>query len=120
MSSTVAARRVWWLVLGFMLWSAAFLALYMTLTVGCAFGWHEHTIIAGLTLQRVVLVALFLVALVAAAALLRLAREHARGALEDSRPPAGFLALAGFWSTAAAFAATFATFAPVTVLSSCY
>lgn len=58
-----------WLVAGFALWSVTFLALYMVLTLGCAYGWTSIETISGMSLHRLVLAAIALAAVIAGAAL---------------------------------------------------
>lgn len=50
------------LLSGFTLWSAAFLIIYMAQATGCHLGWHQSMVLGPLTLQRAMLIALFLLA----------------------------------------------------------
>lgn len=64
---------------GFTAWSAAFAALYGMQALGCRLGWQHMELLAGLTLQRIVLIVAFLAFLAATALLaLTLHRCHAR------------------------------------------
>ncbi|MDN2583150.1 hypothetical protein [Aquibium sp. ELW1220] len=48
---------------GFLLWSAAFLAIYGAQATGCSLGWNAEILVGPLTVQRAVLIALFAVVL---------------------------------------------------------
>ena len=48
---------------GFLLWSAAFLAIYGAQATGCSLGWNAKILVGPLTVQRAVLIALFAVVL---------------------------------------------------------
>lgn len=112
--TTTGLRTLIQLSAGFLLWSAAFLTLYVTLTLGCTFGWHETSLVSGLSLQRGVLVALFAAAVLAFLWLFN--RQGTRKGLTSDK----FLFQAGSWIAVAGFAATLLTFAPTVALSPCH
>jgi uncharacterized membrane protein (DUF485 family) len=121
MRSGFPSHRMLWLIAGFTLWSVTFLGLYMVLTLGCAFGWHESALIGPLTVQRTVLVALFALAVAVAGLMVVRARERARGAASSSDDELGrFFHPVVFWVTLSAFAATVATYVPVLALTTCH
>ena len=95
---------------GFVIWSAAFVALYAMLSVGCRFGWDAVELAGGLTLQRAQLVAIFLAHLAACAALAVALRRRA----EES-----FLRRAAYGTALAAVGAAVFSFAAVFALSPC-
>lgn len=108
------------LVSGFGVWAAAFLALYMMLTVGCALGWTSAPGIAGLDLQRTIQIALFLLAVAANTAVLINARKIRQRVSHDTASLQGFLNAVGFYGALAALGCTIATFLPVTTLTTCH
>lgn len=120
-ASPVPARGMIWLVLGYLIWSAAFVALYAALSIGCEFGWHERFVLGEVSLQRIVLVLLFLASLLAAGLAMR-ATWHRRARFQNGRtvPPAGFMEWVSHFVAVTAFAATLATLVPVFVLTTCY
>jgi hypothetical protein len=103
------------LLAGFVLWSIAFVVLYGAQATGCRLGWQTIEIVGPVTLQRMVLVALFLGA-VALHVLLYLLLRRASAPEGDSthafsRDAGGLLAAAalgaalltvagGLWRTA--------------------
>jgi hypothetical protein len=122
-ASPVPARRIIWLVLGYLIWSAAFVTLYAALSIGCEYGWHERTAVAGISVQRLMLVILFLISLAAAGYGTWLTCQRwSRARAEAGRlvPPAGFLEWASHLVAVSAFAATLATLVPVFFLTTCY
>lgn len=96
---------------GFSAWAVGFVLLYGINALGCAAGWH---LMGGepFTLQRLLLMVLFLATL-ASIALIWLAFRRSDGAGE------GFVKTVARWSTVAAFAASVFTFVPVFALSTC-
>lgn len=56
------ARPAILLLGGFLLWAVAFLAIYMTQAAGCGLGWDAVAILGTASLQRAVLVMLFVMA----------------------------------------------------------
>jgi hypothetical protein len=111
-----------WLVIGHVIWGIAFVVLYAMLSIGCEYGWHQITAFAGLSVQRIMLVVLYLVSLAAAGATVYLAWLRWAAARQASGriAPTGFLEWAGYLSSLAALAATVASFVPVFFLTSCY
>lgn len=63
---------------GFVIWSGAFVVLYGALSVGCELGWHETFLAGPLTLQRAMLVILFVLSVAAGAAWIVLLARSAR------------------------------------------
>jgi hypothetical protein len=114
--TTETARRfpILWLVAGFGLWSLTFLTLYMVLTLGCAFRWHMTDHAFGLSLQRIVLVTLALLACIANIGMIRLYR---RSELHERRDTIGVAA--DRLNIVALFCIIF-TFGPVVALSPCH
>lgn len=104
-------RKLAGLVAGFLVWSAAFTALYSLHAVGCAAGWQEAGIYA--SPLRLALVAVWLVHLAALVWLTLWLRPATAG---TKAPP---LARAAWALSALALAATLATGAPVLALELC-
>lgn len=111
-----APRRVLWLIAGFTVWSIAFVALYAMLSVGCAFGWHLMPVAGPVTVQRIVLVALFALSIGAAVGTVVLARAASRAEPRGSPD----LARIGMLAAWAALASSVVNFGPVFFLSACY
>jgi uncharacterized membrane protein len=66
------AREIRPLVLvisGFLLWSAAFLAIYGAQATGCSFGWDTRMLLGPVSIQRALLLVLFALVLVGHAVL---------------------------------------------------
>ncbi len=116
---SVPASRTLWLIAGFTLWSAAFVGLYAMLSVGCAFGWQDVPAAFGLTLQRVVLLALWLVSLAGAGGLVVLSCAAWMRRRDDPAPPSAFLAQTGYLASLAAFGSTAASFLPIVFVTAC-
>lgn len=97
---------------GFTVWAVAFVALYAMLSVGCRFGWDDTALdmAGGLSLQRLQLIAIFLVHLAAGAAVVMLLRRW-RGE--------GFLYPLAYFAAIAALGASVFSFAGVFFLSTC-
>ncbi|MFN3550027.1 MAG: hypothetical protein ACK4U0_21290 [Mesorhizobium sp.] len=57
------------LLCGFLLWSAAFLAIYGAQAIGCGLGWDAKILLGPLSVQRAVLLGLFALVLIGHAAL---------------------------------------------------
>lgn len=113
------AGRLIWMIAGFLVWSAAFAGLYAMLSIGCAFGWHETDLVAGLTLQRAVLIALFLLSVGAGAFILRVTVAR-RTATAGGPPLAIFVEWTAWLGAWAALAATIVSLGPVFFLTACY
>lgn len=95
---------------GFLLWSAAFLAIYGAQAIGCGLGWDANVLIAPLTVQRAVLLGLFALVLAGHAMLvLRLKSGRPVGDPADAettdflRTAAGRLALLSAAASALCF-----------------
>lgn len=121
-SSPVPARRMIWLVLGHMVWAGGFVAIYAALSLGCEYGWHFMELAGGVTVQRAILVILFLgtVAATGMVSYLTWRRWSAVRSGVQPVPPARFLESAAFVSSLTALAAAIVSLAPSLVLTSCY
>ena len=108
-------RPAFALAAGFVVWAAAFVALYGMLSVGCRFGWHEIPL-AGTTVQRAQLVALFAVHVLAGVVVVAMLRRRAGGEGET----AAFIRLAGHGAALAALGSTLFSFFATFYLTSCY
>lgn len=120
--SPVPARRMIWLVLGHAAWAGGFVALYAALSIGCEYGWHQIELAGGVTVQRVMLIVLFLATLAATSfiALLTWRRWSQARARGSGVAPAPFLEWAAFVSSLTAIAAAIVSLGPALVLTSCY
>jgi hypothetical protein len=117
MKEAVSAWRLVLVTGGFVVWSAAFVVLYSSLSLGCGFGWQEIDLLGGVSLQRLQLVALFLAHLAAGAALtLVLYRARTRLAGGDA---GRFLGSVALYVAVVALACTVFTFAGVFFLTPC-
>ncbi len=103
------------LAAGFVVWTAAFVALYAMLSVGCRFGWHEIPF-AGTSVQRAQLIALFLVHVAAGIAVVAMLRGRAT----DDGETAAFIRVAGYGAALAALGSTLFSFFGVFFLTACY
>jgi len=106
-ASTVPPHRLWWLALGFGLWSFAFVALYALHALGCAYGWSDPLLRLGMTGL-----------LAATVAALGFALSQA----PRSSPGDGTTALIGRaarWTLWAAMIGAIFTFAPALALTAC-
>lgn len=103
--------------LGFIVWLAAFVALYAMLSVGCRFGWDEVELVGGLTLQRAQLVAILAIHLAAGFALVVWLWPAAAG--KQSGKPATFIDRIAWLAAVAALASSAFTFVGVFGLSAC-
>lgn len=121
-SSPVPARRMIWLVLGLTVWAGGFVAIYAALSIGCEYGWHQMELVAGVTVQRTILVILFLgtVAATGLVAWLAWRRWTAARRRDQTEAPARFLEWAAVASSLTAIAAAIVSLAPSVVLTSCY
>lgn len=117
MSATAPRAGLLPLFAGLVLWSSAFVLLYAALSIGCAFGWEQQAF-GPLTLQRFVLLVLWLAHLAALLALLAWTRRHARRVAPGDRTGA-FLARCALHATVVALVATVVNYAPVLTLSAC-
>lgn len=121
-ASPVPARRMIWLVLGLTVWAGGFVAIYAALSIGCEYGWHQMELAAGVTVQRTILVILFLgtVAATGLVAWLAWRRWAAARRRDQTVAPARFLEWAAVASSLTALAAAIVSLAPSVVLTSCY
>lgn len=113
--SSVPARNIWLILVGYVAWSLLFVALYALQAIGCAAGWHLIAI-GPTDLHRMLLVALYLGGLLALAGVLLV---QARMPTADRPAPAPFLRRAGVIATLAALVSSALIFAPVLAVSAC-
>ncbi|MGE0418083.1 MAG: hypothetical protein AB7O80_14865 [Acetobacteraceae bacterium] len=107
------------LLSGFVLWSLAFVVLYGMQATGCHFGWHTMLLAGAVTVQRAVLVGLFLVFVAFHVVLyVVLLRAVANGTAARDEPE-GFSREAGLHLALAAFGAAIFCFSGVFWLSAC-
>ena len=104
---------------GFVAWSVLFLLLYGVQATGCRLGWQSIEVIAGLTLQRVVLIALFLMGLAGTAVLWRALRQAAAQEAQAHDGDSPFVRRVASDSGAAALAAVVFCIAGVFWLTAC-
>lgn len=100
--------RLWPLLIGFALWSLAFVLLYALQYLGCHFGWDPGV-------HRATLVVAYLASIAVVAGTLVLQLARLRRAAADART----LERAGCGATIAALAATVITFGPTLLASAC-
>ena len=106
------------LIGGFIVWSVAFVALYVLLSIGCRFGWDAMP--AGpLSVQRLVLLATWAVHLVGLLAMLAWLRPMADRWRSEEGELGRFMALTALALTIAAIVATLWSFAGIVGLSTC-
>lgn len=110
-TTPVPPRHMLVIVVGFALWSVAFVALYAVNAIGCAFGWP--TIV-----QRWVVIGLALLCSGAALGVAAWSIGHWRRAARADRP-APSLAKIGALASSAALAATVFVSAPSLFVSMC-
>jgi hypothetical protein len=107
------------LLVGFVWWSIAFVALYSTQSVGCGLQWHLDPSFGGLSFLRVLLIGLFAVFCIVGVAICLgfvwlLRRNHGEG---EEAPR--FLETSGALAAYAAAVATLLTFLPILYASPC-
>lgn len=116
---SLSGLKILLLLVGFVWWSIAFVALYSAQSIGCGWGWHLETSIGGLSLLRVVLIGLFIIfcggGILIASGFVRMQRRH-RG---EGAAPVRFLESSGAFAAYAAAVAILLTFAPVLYASPC-
>lgn len=113
--SSVRARAIWLILVGYTLWSLLFVGLYALQSIGCAAGWN--TVAVGPTdMHRIVLIAVYLGGLLALAGVLLV---QARMPAGGHPAPAPFLRRAGVLATLAALVSSALIFAPVLAVSAC-
>lgn len=105
------------LAAGFTVWAAGFVAVYATLSLGCAAGWDSIDL-GPVSLQRAVVAGLsFVTALASVFVAARLARRLSNRSESDG--PSTFLGQVAFSCALAATGATVFTFSGVVALSTC-
>jgi len=102
---------------GFAVWAAGFAGLYGALSLGCALGW-DRVGLGPVSLQRAVLLALALAALLATALVAR-RLVVVPPAESDADGPGAFVLTVSRYGALAAVPATAFTFLGVTMLSTC-
>ncbi len=110
-----SAANLLLLCAGLVVWSSAFVTLYAALSIGCAFGWEE-TRLGPVSLQRGVLIGLWLAHLAALALLLLWTWRRSRRAGEDL---SAFFARTALWATIVSIGVTVVNHAPILGLSTC-
>lgn len=110
--TSVPANRILLIPLGFVIWSAAFVVLYATNAIGCAFGWGE-------TVQRGVLIAISLGFLGLTALAGWVAYRYWRGKAQIEGEPGPSLGIISIYGCCSALIATIGTFVPVFAVSLC-
>lgn len=103
------------LSLGFLVWASAFIALYAMLSVGCEFGWQEMAFL-GTSVQRLQLIAILIVHILAGAAVVMKLRQRSEGDSDVS----GFMRQASYAAAIAALGSTLFSFFAVFFLTECY
>lgn len=108
-AATTPPSRLLLLVIGFIVWSVAFIALYAVNAIGCGFGWDS-------TVQRAVLIGLLALH---AAILGGLTFGIVRHLRTRRTEPGRMLACTGLGLTVAALISTLFVFAPSLFASMC-
>ena len=117
MMATQSPRTLALLAAGFAVWALGFAVLYAVLSLGCALGW-DRVGLGPVSLQRAILLALALAALLAAVLVARrLAVLSPDGS--DADGPTAFVLTVSRYGALAAVPATAFTFLGVTMLSTC-
>jgi hypothetical protein len=115
------AFKILLLLVGFVWWSIAFVALYSVQSVGCGWGWHAEASLGGFSFLRVVLIGLFAFfcagGLLIALLFLRQSRSHAND--PETGDTTLFLDKSGALAAYAAAVAILLTFAPILYASPC-
>ena len=116
-----SAFKILLLLVGFAWWVVAFISLYSLQSIGCGWGWHLETSLAGLSFLRVVLIGLFacFCALGLLIALLFLRQSRSRREDPETGSPTLFLEKTGALAAYAAAVAILLTFAPILYASPC-
>jgi hypothetical protein len=110
-------NRLLYLVAGFALWAMAFLSLYSVLSLGCALGWDHIGVLSGISLQRSLLVGMFLLYVIAGVALAYIAKR--RIPTRSDKAAGYFVSTTAFYLSASAVASTIFTLAGAIALSPC-
>ncbi len=114
MEKATSGVRLLAVAAGFVIWSAAFVVLYSALSIGCRLGWNDVHLLAGLSLQRVQLVALYALHLLAGLGLV-----YGLHRTRFASGPAAFLHTVAFYAAIAAVFSTAFTFAGTLMLAPC-
>lgn len=117
-SERVPASRIMWLLAGFIVWSAAFVALYSMLSIGCAFGW-DQAFFGPISVQRLALVGLLVVSLFAGWWVVRIAADRRRTAGGSGLALRPFMETAAWMAAWAALGSTLFSLGPVLFLTAC-
>lgn len=111
----VSGLHIAWLVAGFTVWSSGFVLLYGLHALGCRWGWEE-TLLGPVTLNRAVLIGIYIAHILAGAALWFPLQSAARGWPGKT---GAFLKTASAMLTVAALVSTIWIGAPVLFLATC-
>ncbi|TRO90546.1 hypothetical protein FKB34_14200 [Glycocaulis profundi] len=65
----VSGLHLIWLVAGFSVWASGFILLYGLHALGCRWGWEEAAFLGGISVNRAVLIGVYLAHIAAGAAL---------------------------------------------------
>jgi hypothetical protein len=106
------------LVAGFAIWSSSFIALYGVFSLGCALGW-ERVVFGPLSLNRLVLLLIWLLHIAAIVLLLFWTARRATLLRTENGSASDFLLWAGWGAMVSALAATIWTGAPILLTSMC-
>jgi len=106
-----------YLLVGFALWSLAFLSLYSVLSLGCALGWDHIGVLSGISLQRGLLVGMSILYVLAGIVLAFLAQR--RIPTRSDGAAGYFVSRTAYYLCIAAVASTIFTLAGTIALSPC-
>lgn len=112
-----SAANLWILIAGLVIWSSAFVSLYALLSVGCAFGWESRAV-GPISLQRAVLLGVWLAHLALLILLVGWTRRRARMVGPDDET-ARFFARTSLGAAIVSVAVTLINYAPILGLSTC-
>lgn len=118
-SERVPASRLMWMLAGFIVWSAAFVAVYAMLSIGCAFGW-DQSFLGPVSVQRLVLAGLLVVSLGAGWWVVRIAADRRKAAGGSGITLRPFMETAAWMAAWAALASTLFSLGPVLFLTACH
>lgn len=111
-ASPVPGNRLLLVAIGFVLWSVAFVTLYATNAIGCAFGWPEG-------IQRGVIVGLLVFFFAVTGGYALWTHRHLKRAEANESRPGPSLACIALYAACAAFAATIGSLIPGLAISMC-
>lgn len=103
---------------GFLLWSAAFLAIYGVQATGCSLGWNA-TAFGPLTVQRAVLLAVFALVLACHVVLVLRLNAGTPGGFGEDAGTADFMRMAARWLAMLSAVASTVCFGGVIWLTTC-